>query len=87
MKISFSYDSVSNWLEYVLYSVFDIFWRRKKNYLWTAQQHCLFYNCCVHFEENIYCVFLEDKMKICSDAVQCFLGNKFPDTTFSYVRD
>jgi len=25
MKISFSYDSSSNWLEYMLYSVFDIF--------------------------------------------------------------
>lgn len=27
IKISFSYDGSSNWLEYMLYSVFDIFWR------------------------------------------------------------
>jgi len=41
----------------------------------------------VHFEENIYCVFLEDKMKVCSGEVQCFLDNKFPDTEFSHIRD
>lgn len=29
-NISFSYDSSSNWLEYVLYSVFDIFWKGEK---------------------------------------------------------
>jgi hypothetical protein len=46
-----------------------------------------FVTACVHFEENIYFVFLEDKMKICSDEVQCFLDNKFPDTEFSHVRD
>jgi hypothetical protein len=40
----------------------------------------------VHFKENIYCVFLEGKMKICSDEVQCFLDKKFPDTKFSHVR-
>lgn len=41
---------------------------------------------CVHFEENVYYVFLEDKMKICSDEVHCFLDYRFPDTEFSYVR-
>jgi len=34
---------------------------------------------CVPCKENIYCVFLEDKMRKCSDEVQCFLDYKFPD--------
>lgn len=56
MKISFSYDSSSNWLEYMLYSVFDIFWR--VDYLWTAQQHCLFCNClCALWRKYLLCVF------------------------------
>jgi hypothetical protein len=73
----------------MIYSVFDIFWKGgggEITYELRSNTAC-FVTACVHIEENIYCVFLEDKMKICSDEVQCFLDNKFPDTEFSHVRD
>ena len=71
----------------MLYSVFDIFWRGAKITCELRSNTACFATAYVPFEENIYCVFLEDKMKICSDEVQRFLDNKFPDTEFSHIRD
>ena len=59
---------------------------RKKNYLHTAQQHTCSATAFAHFEENIYCVFLKDKMKMCTNEVQCFLDKKSPYTKFSHNK-
>jgi len=63
----------------MLYSVFDFFLGGGGIACELCSNTACSATAYVPFEENIYCVFLEDKMKMCSDEVQCFLDYKFPD--------
>ena len=72
---------------YALFSVWHFVEAGKQITCELRSNTASFATACVHFEENIYYVFLEDRMKICTDEVQCFLDTKFPDTKFSHLRD